>query len=465
MRHHAAASTEAFLEEVDHYSAHNYHPLPVVLERGEGVWVWDVEGRRYLDMLSAYSALNQGHGHPAILQAAREQMERLTLTSRAFHNDQMGPFLRELCEATGFERALPMNTGAEAVETAIKMVRKWGYQVKGVPEGKAEIIVCAGNFHGRTSTIVGFSSEARYREGFGPFAPGFTLIPYGDADALERAVGPNTVGFLFEPLQGEGGVVVPPDGWLSRTREICRTHRVAYMADEIQTGLGRTGRLFCCDWESVRPDVLIVGKALGGGVYPVSAALADAELMDVFRPGDHGSTFGGNPLGAAVARAALRVILEEGLAERADRLGAWFMEELRAIGSPHVEEVRGRGLMVGVVIRRSSGTARPFCEALQARGILAKETHGQVIRFAPPLVIDQETLEDALVEIREGADIRLKTREPERILLLDNFKPAITALSQALLNSGYEVTTTMDGAEALGLCRKGAFHLDRKSVV
>ena len=393
--------TEAFLQEVDQYSAHNYHPLPVVLERGEGVWVWDVEGNRYLDMLSAYSALNQGHRHPEVIAAARAQMDRLTLTSRAFHNDQMGPFLRELCEATGFQRALPMNTGAEAVETAIKMVRKWGYKVKGVPEGQAEIIVCQNNFHGRTSTIVGFSSEPEYKDGFGPFAPGFKLIPYGDAAALEAAITPNTVGFLFEPLQGEGGVVVPPQGFLTRARELCTQHRVALMADEIQTGLGRTGRLFCCDWEGVRPDVLIVGKALGGGLYPVSAAIADSEYMDVFRPGDHGSTFGGNPLGAAVARAALRVILEEKLAERADRLGSWFMDQLRAIGSPHVEEVRGKGLMIGVVIRRSSGTARPFCEALQARGILAKETHGQVIRFAPPLIIDEETLEDAMVHIRE----------------------------------------------------------------
>ena len=294
-----------------------------------------------------------------------------------------------------------MNTGAEAGETAIKMVRKWGYKVKGVPEGQAEIIVCQNNFHGRTSTIVGFSSEPEYKDGFGPFAPGFKLIPYGDAAALEAAITPNTVGFLFEPLQGEGGVVVPPQGFLTRARELCTQHRVALMADEIQTGLGRTGRLFCCDWEGVRPDVLIVGKALGGGLYPVSAAIADSEYMDVFRPGDHGSTFGGNPLGAAVARAALRVILEEKLAERADRLGSWFMDQLRAIGSPHVEEVRGKGLMIGVVIRRSSGTARPFCEALQARGILAKETHGQVIRFAPPLIIDEETLEDAMVHIRE----------------------------------------------------------------
>jgi ornithine--oxo-acid transaminase len=391
-----ATESDLLLREVDRYSAHNYHPLPVVLERGEGVWVWDVEGNRYLDMLSAYSALNQGHRHPAILEAARAQMQRLTLTSRAFHNDQMGPFLRELCEATGYERALPMNTGAEAVETAVKMVRKWGYQVKGVAPDRAEIIVCDNNFHGRTTTIVGFSSEAQYREGFGPFTPGFRLVPYGDADALEAAIGPNTVAFLVEPLQGEGGVVVPPDGYLRRARELCDAEGVALVADEIQTGLGRTGRLFCCAWEDVRPDVLIVGKALGGGVYPVSAAIADARFMDVFRPGDHGSTFGGNPLGAAVARASLRVILDEGLAERADRLGTWFMDRLRAIGSPHVAEVRGRGLMIGVVIRESSGTARPFCEALQARGILAKETHGQVIRFAPPLVIDQETLEDAL---------------------------------------------------------------------
>jgi ornithine--oxo-acid transaminase len=294
-----------------------------------------------------------------------------------------------------------MNTGAEAVETAIKMVRKWGCEVKGVIEGKGEIIVCENNFHGRTTTIVGFSSEPQYRKGFGPFAPGFRLVPYGDIEALEAAMGRDTVGFLVEPLQGEGGVVVPPDGYLRRARALCDKHRVAFMADEIQTGLGRTGRLFCTDWEEVRPDVLIVGKALGGGIYPVSAAIADGEYMDVFHPGDHGSTFGGNPLGAAVARASLRVILEERLPERADRLGTWFMEQLRDIGSPHVEEVRGKGLMIGVVIRTSSGTARPFCEALQASGILAKETHGQVIRFAPPLVIDQETLEDALEQIRE----------------------------------------------------------------
>jgi ornithine--oxo-acid transaminase len=294
-----------------------------------------------------------------------------------------------------------MNTGAEAVETAIKMVRKWGYEVKGVPQGEAEIIVCENNFHGRTTTIVGFSSEAQYREGFGPFAPGFKLIPYGDADALERAITEHTVGFLFEPIQGEGGVVVPPDGFIARAREICDQHDVVLMADEIQTGLGRTGRLFACEWENVRPDVLIVGKALGGGIYPVSAALADGEFMDVFQPGDHGSTFGGNPLAAAIARASLSVILDEELSERADELGHWFMDEIAALRSPHVAEVRGRGLLIGVEIKESSGTARPFCEALKEKGILAKETHGQVIRFAPPLVIDREILGDALEDIRE----------------------------------------------------------------
>jgi ornithine--oxo-acid transaminase len=357
--------THQYLEEADRFSANNYKPLPVVLERGEGVWVWDVDGRKYMDMLAAYSALNQGHRHPRIVAAAREQMERLTLTSRAFHNDQMGLFLEELCQATGFEKALPMNTGAEAVETAIKMVRKWGYQVRGVAADRAEIVVCTNNFHGRTTTIVGFSSEAQYREGFGPFTPGFELVPYGDVDAFEAALGENTVGFLVEPIQGEGGVVVPPDGYLARTREICRQRGIAFMADEIQTGLGRTGRMFCCDWEDVRPDVLIVGKALGGGVYPVSAALADAELMDVFQPGDHGSTFGGNPLGAAVGRASLAVIVEEGLARRADELGRWFMDELRAIDSPHVREVRGKGLMIGVGSWPRRPTTRSFASRLR----------------------------------------------------------------------------------------------------
>lgn len=395
----APSPVGAYLEEAERWSARNYHPLPVVLDRGEGPWVWDVEGVRYLDMLSAYSALNQGHRHPRIVAAAEAQMARLTLTSRAFHNDQMGPFLRELCEASGFDAALPMNTGAEAVETAVKMVRRWGYQVRGAAPDQAEIVVCRDNFHGRTTTIVGFSSEEQYKDGFGPFTPGFKIVPYGDADALRAAIGPDTVAFMVEPVQGEAGVVVPPEGYLRETAQICRDAGVAFVADEIQTGLGRTGRLFCCEWEGVRPDVLVVGKALGGGVYPVSAVLADSEFMDVFQPGDHGSTFGGNPLGAAVGRASLRVVLEEDLSRRSDELGAWFMDRLRAIPSPHVEEVRGKGLMIGVVIRESSGPARPFCEALQARGILAKETHRQVVRFAPPLTVDKRVLEDALVEI------------------------------------------------------------------
>lgn len=395
------SETEEILSLTERWSAHNYDPLPVVLERGEGCWVRDVDGNRYLDMLSSYSALNQGHGHPEVREALEEQARKLTLTSRAFHNDQMGPFLEELCQATGFDRALPMNTGAEAVETAIKAARKWGMEKKGVEDGRQEIIVCENNFHGRTTTIVSFSTEEKYRRGFGPATPGFEVIPFGDADALEEAINENTVGFMVEPIQGEGGVVVPPEGYLARCAEICREHDVLLLNDEIQTGLGRTGRLFCGDWDGVRGDILIVGKALGGGMYPVSAALADEEVMDVFTPGTHGSTFGGNPLGSAVGRASLRVILEEDLAGRAQELGEWFMDELRSVDSPHVREVRGRGLLVGVVVREESGTARPFCEELQDRGILAKETHGQVIRFAPPLVIERETLEDVLPDIRE----------------------------------------------------------------
>ena len=387
--------TGEFIREVDRWSAHNYGPLPVVLERGEGVWVWDVEGRKYLDMLAAYSAVNQGHRHPRIIAALEEQAGRLTLTSRAFHNDRMGPFLRQLCEATGFDRALPMNTGAEAVETALKAARKWGYEVKGVPEDRAEIIVCANNFHGRTTTIVGFSSEAQYRAGFGPFAPGFVTIPYGDSDALERALTAETVGFLVEPIQGEGGIVVPPDGYMSTIHDICRERGVLVLNDEIQTGLGRTGKLFCGDWDGTRGDVLIVGKALGGGVFPVSAILANDDVMDVFHPGDHGSTFGGNPLGAAVGQASLEVILDEGLADRSLELGTWLHERLSEIDSPHVAEVRGRGLMIGIEIRKESGPARPFCDALMERGILCNDTHHQVIRIAPPLVVTLEILEQA----------------------------------------------------------------------
>ena len=316
-----AARTGSYLEEAEQYSARNYKPLPVVLERGEGVWVWDVDGKRYLDMLSAYSALNQGHRHPDIVAAAKEQLDRITLTSRAFHNDLMGSFLGELCRLLGYGKALPMNTGAEAVETAIKMVRKWGYEVKGVAADRAEIVVCEGNFHGRTTTIVGFSSEAQYRDGFGPFTPGFRVIPYGDAAALEAAVNAHTVGFLVEPLQGEGGVVVPPEGYLARVAEICKRNRVALLCDEIQTGLGRTGSMLCSEWDKVRPDIVMLGKALGGGVYPVSAVLADDAFMSVFRPGDHGSTFGGNPLAAAIGLASLRVIVDEGSAGPCPRVG------------------------------------------------------------------------------------------------------------------------------------------------
>jgi ornithine--oxo-acid transaminase len=390
--------TERYLEEAERYSAHNYHPLPVVLTRGEGIWVWDVEGNRYMDMLSAYSAVNQGHAHPKIVQALIDQAKRLPLTSRAFHNDRMGPFLKRLCEIAGYEQALPMNTGAEAVETAIKAVRKWGYEVKGVAADQAEILVFSGNFHGRTTTVISFSSEEDYKRGFGPLTPGFRILPYGDLEAVRGAMSERTVGILVEPIQGEAGVVVPPEGFMRGLRELCDEHGAALIADEIQTGLGRTGRLFASEWDGVRPDVVIVGKALGGGVYPVSAILADRDIMGVFTPGSHGSTFGGNPTGAAVGLAALDVIVEERLAERADELGQWFMDELRAIESPVIQEVRGRGLMIGVVL---NGPARPYCEALKERGMLAKETHENVVRFAPPLVIEKADLEAVLPAIRE----------------------------------------------------------------
>ncbi len=387
-----------YLDEVDRWSARNYKPLPVILTRGEGSWVWDVEGKKYLDCLSAYSALNQGHRHPAIVRAAKDQLDRITLTSRAFHNDQMGPFLAELCRLTGFRKALPMNTGAEAVETAQKAVRKWGYTVKKVPADQAEIIGCTNNFHGRTISIISWSTEEQYKAGFGPLTPGFRIVPYGDADALEKAITPNTVAFIVEPIQGEGGVIIPPAGYLARVREICTRHRVLMIADEIQTGLGRTGKMFACDWEGVRPDGMTLGKALSGGFYPVSAFVADEEVMGVFTPGDHGSTFGGNPLGAAIGSAALKVLVDEKLAERAQELGEWFMAELRKIESPNIKEVRGKGLLIGVEM---TGPARPYCEALMTRGILAKETHDHVVRFAPPLVIAKADLEWALGPIAE----------------------------------------------------------------
>jgi ornithine--oxo-acid transaminase len=394
-------NTKDFIALEEQYGAHNYHPLDVVIERAEGVWVYDVEGKRYLDCLSSYSAVNQGHVHPRILEALLEQAKRVTLTSRAFRNDQLPLLYKELSDMSGYQMSLPMNSGAEAVETAIKLARKWAYQVKGVPRHQAEIIVADGNFHGRTVTIISFSTEPSYRNDFGPFTPGFVVVKYGDAAALEKAITPNTAAVMLEPIQGEAGVIVPPPGYLKQVAEICKQNNVLFIADEIQTGLARTGKLFACQHEGVRPDMMIVGKALSGGFYPVSAVLADREILGLFQPGEHGSTFGGNPLGAAVARAALRVIREEKLAERAHELGQYFMEQLAEISSPHVKEVRGKGLLIGVELKPEAGGARRFCEALQTRGILAKETHEHVIRFAPPLVIDQATIDWALPSIRD----------------------------------------------------------------
>jgi ornithine--oxo-acid transaminase len=390
---------EEYVALENRYNAHNYKPLDVILERGEGVWVWDVEGKRYLDCLSSYSALNQGHNHPRIRKVMEEQAAKLTLTGRAFRNDQLPMFAKELCEFTGYEMMLPMNTGAEAVETALKAARKWGYEVKGVRDGQAEIITCAGNFHGRTITIVGFSTEEQYREGFGPFAPGFVTVPYGDPDALEDAITPSTVAFLVEPIQGEGGVTVPPDGYLRKAREICHRYNILFLADEIQTGLGRTGKLFGCDWEGVRPDVVVIGKALSGGFYPVSAVLADRSVLGLFNPGDHGSTFGGNPLGAAIAREALKVLVEEGLIENARVQGEYLLGRLQRVESERIVEVRGRGLLTGVELKPEAGGARRFAEALKDRGVLCKETHENVLRFAPPLVIGKDELDWALERI------------------------------------------------------------------
>jgi ornithine--oxo-acid transaminase len=372
------------------YGAKNYKPLDVVLTRGQGVYVWDVEGKRYLDCLSAYSAVNQGHCHPKILEAMVEQAGRLTLTSRAFRNDQLAPFYEELCALTGSHKALPMNSGAEAVESAIKVARKWGYEVKGVPEGQAEIIVAADNFHGRTVAIVGFSTDPQSRGGFGPFAPGFKVVPYGDAKALEAAIGPNTVAFLVEPIQGEAGVIIPPAGYLKRARELCTQHNVILILDEIQTGLGRTGKLLAEAHEGIEADLTLIGKALSGGFYPVSAVLSNSEVMSVLHPGEHGSTFGGNPLACAVARAALRVLVEEGMVENAARVGERLTTSLAAIRADSVKEVRGRGLMIAVELHAEAGGARRVCEALQARGLLAKETHEHTIRIAPPLILTDD---------------------------------------------------------------------------
>jgi ornithine--oxo-acid transaminase len=391
------AKTQELIALEEQYGAHNYHPLDIVIERAEGVWVYDVEGKRYLDCLSAYSAVNQGHCHPKILNTLHEQAGKVTLTSRAFRNDQLPLFYKELSDLTGMEKALPMNSGAEAVETAIKMARKWGYQVKGIPANQAEIIVCENNFAGRTTTIVGFSTEAQYKDGFGPFTPGFKVVPYGDIEALKAAITPNTCAFLVEPIQGEAGIILPPEGYLSAAADLCKAHNVLMMTDEIQTGLGRTGKLFAHQHDGIKPDVIIIGKALSGGFYPVSAVLSSEAIMSVFTPGDHGSTFGGNPLGCAVARAALQVLVEEDLTARSAALGSAFIEKLRSIQSPHIVEVRGKGLFIGIELNTK---ARPFCEALKELGVLCKETHDNVIRVAPPLVISETDLDWAFEQIK-----------------------------------------------------------------
>ena len=393
--------TKDYIEIEEKYGAHNYHPLDVVIQKAEGVWVYDVEGKKYLDCLAAYSAVNQGHCHPRIINALKEQAGKVTLTSRAFRNDQLPLLYKELSELTGYEMILPMNSGAEAVETALKAVRKWGYKTKGVDENKAEIITCANNFAGRTITIVSFSTEEQYKDGFGPYTPGFKTIPYGNADALEKAITKNTVAFLVEPIQGEGGVIVPPEGFLKKAYEICKKNNILLVADEIQTGLGRTGKLFAFEYEQIKPDVVIIGKALSGGCYPVSAVLSDKSILGVFNPGDHGSTFGGNPLGAAIARESIKVIVEEKLVERSFELGNYFRSKLKEIPSGHIKEVRGKGLFIGVELKPEAKGARRFCEALKELGILCKETHENVIRFAPPLVIKKEEIDWAIERIRQ----------------------------------------------------------------
>jgi ornithine--oxo-acid transaminase len=394
-------NTQDYIEIENKYGAKNYKPLDVVIERGEGVWVWDVEGKKYLDCLAAYSAVNQGHCNKRIVGKLKEQAEKLCITSRAFRNNQLAHFYKEICELTNSHMVLPMNSGAEAVETVIKAVRKWGYKVKGVPEGKAEIIVCNDNFHGRTLTIIGFSTEEKYKDGFGPFTPGFKAIPFGDAEALEDAITENTVAFMVEPIQGEAGVIVPPDGYLKDVRRICSDNRVALVFDEIQTGLGRTGKFFAEEHEGVESDVTLIGKALSGGCYPVSAVLSNEDVLGVFMPGEHGSTFGGNPLACAVAREALKVLVDENLVENARDLGVYFKKQLEAIDTPHVKEVRGRGLLIGVELKHELGGARPFCEKLREKGLLCKETHDHVIRFAPPLVITKEEIDWAVEQVAD----------------------------------------------------------------
>ena len=383
------------------YCAHNYHPLPVVLTRGEGVYVWDDAGNKYLDMMSAYSAVSHGHAHPRLVELVQRQVAELNIVSRAFHTDKLGPFLQKACELTGQDVALPMNTGAEAVETAIKAARKWAYTVKGVADNRAEIITCTGNFHGRTIAIVAMSDEQQYQAGFGPFPPGFRLVEYGDINSLEAAINENTAAFLVEPIKGEGGIIVPPAGYLKAAEALCRQHNVLFIADEIQTGLGRTGKLLACEHEDVKPDGLILGKALGGGILPVSMFLARRELMDVFTPGDHGSTFGGNPLGAAVGLEALNILVDDELSEKSAEMGTYLLDQLRCINSPLIREVRGRGLFIGIEVNADLGSAREICEALMQRGLLSKETHETVVRLAPPLIISKAEIDWAMDQIRE----------------------------------------------------------------
>ncbi len=395
------SNTAALIEKTNKYGAHNYKPLPIVLEKGEGVWVWDVDGKKYMDMLSAYSALNHGHRHPKIVERAKKQLDKLALCSRAFHAEKLALFNERITKLTKYGMVLPMNSGAEAVETAIKLIRKWAYVTKKIPKHNAEIIVCTDNFHGRTTTIISFSSELDYKDNFGPFTPGFKIIPYGDLEALKKAITPNTAAFLVEPIQGEAGINMPPKGYLEGVQKLCKENNVLFAVDEIQTGLGRTGKLFCYMWENVRPDILIVGKALGGGIMPISAVLADEPILGLFTPGEHGSTFGGNPLACECALAAMDVIEDEHLVERSQEMGEYLMGKLRDIKSPHVKEIRGKGLLIGIELKREAGGARKFCEALMAKGLLCKETHDHVIRLAPPLVITKDEIDWAVEQVKD----------------------------------------------------------------
>ena len=393
--------TKDFIDLEDLYGAHNYHPLDVVITRGKGVWVWDTERKKYLDFLSAYSSVNHGHCHPRLVKVLKDQGEKLTITSRAFRNDQWPLLAKELCELIGYEMVLAMNSGAEAIETAIKVARKWAYQKKKVPQDQAEIIACSNNFHGRTVTIISFSTEPKYRKDFGPFTPGFVIVPYGDAGALEAAINPNTAAFLVEPIQAEAGIIMPPEGYLRKTKEICEKNNILFIADEIQTGLGRAGKLLACEYEEVKPDILVIGKSLGGGCYVISATLSSREILGLFKPGEHGSTFGANPLACALARESLRVIIEEKLVENSVEQGNYFLEKLKTLQSKHIKEVRGKGLLIGIELKPEAGGARRFCEELREEGLLCKETHEHVIRFAPPLIIKRDDLDWAFEKVHK----------------------------------------------------------------